>query len=213
VVHTLAFHRDINGELLHPQVVAAELLNILRPTVAVAVSLVFGAHTLHQHPDLRQKIENDTDDYTWLFVQEVRRFYSFFPMAAARVRRDFQWKGYQFHEGTQVLLDLYGTNHDSRTWNDPEQFLPERFREWDGNPYSFIPQGGGNPYLSHRCPGEEIAVELMKQAVRFLVETITYAVPEQNLQIDYGRLPAMPPDGFVITNVGINSKTLHSSVP
>jgi len=211
LAQAVALHRDLNGNLLPSRTAAVELLNILRPTVAVSVFIVFAAHALHQHPELRQQLEHDTSDYTHWFVQEVRRFYPFFPMAAARVRRDFQWKGYEFQEGTRVLLDLYGTNHDSRTWNDPEQFQPERFRDWDGNLYRFIPQGGGNPYLSHRCPGEDIAVDLMKQATRFLIETITYMVPEQDLRIDYGRPPALPHDGLIITNVGIKAETRHTS--
>jgi fatty-acid peroxygenase len=33
--HVIAWHRDLHGDLLHPHVAAVELLNVLRPTVAV----------------------------------------------------------------------------------------------------------------------------------------------------------------------------------
>ncbi len=81
------------------------------------------------------------NDYQKMFVQEVRRFYPFFPFVAARVKQDFTWNGYQFTEGTLTLLDLYGTNHDQKLWEHPNMFYPERFAQWQGSPFSFIPQG------------------------------------------------------------------------
>src|SRR3546814_10555834 len=63
-------------------------------------------------------------------------------------------------------LDLHGTNRDRRSWDAPEEFRPERFRRWDGSPFNFIPQGGGSHDLNHRCPGEWITIELMKEIGR-----------------------------------------------
>lgn len=57
-----------------------------------------------------------------MFVQEVRRFYPFFPFAAAEVKTDFTWKDYTFEKGTLTLLDLYGTNHDTNIWGIPKCF-------------------------------------------------------------------------------------------
>ena len=69
-----------------------------------------------------------------MFVQEVRRFFPFFPAVAGRVRETFEWRGYRFDRGTHVMLDLHGTNHDSRVWREPDAFRPERFLQWDGSP-------------------------------------------------------------------------------
>ena len=132
-------HRDPDGELLSPRIAAVEVLNVLRPTVAIAVYITFIAHALHRDPAVRRKIEAGEERYDDLVVQEVRRFYPFFPSVMARVRHGFEWNGYAFPRGHRVVLDLYGTNHDTRTWNDPEAFRPERFRRWDGSPFNFIP--------------------------------------------------------------------------
>lgn len=196
-----ALHRDLNGNLLDTHVAATELLNILRPTVAVAVFVTFVAHALHQYPEACQKVAANEDDYVTYFVQEVRRVYPFFPVVAARVRDDFQYKGCPFHKGTRVLLDLYGTNHNAGPWQDPDVFRPERFQEWDGDLFNFIPQGGGNAFNTHRCPGENVAIELMKSAALFLARDLTYTLPEQNLQIDYKRLPALPKSHIILTDV------------
>lgn len=179
---------------------------MIRPIVATAVYIIFVAHALRQYRDVRHKINVDDDpEYKAYFVQEVRRFYPFFPAAAARVRRDFEWKGFQFSSGRRVLMDLYGTNHDGRTWDAPGAFRPERFRQWNGSPFNFIPQGGGDHYANHRCPGEWTVFELMKVSTEFLTKRIAYNVPDQDLDIDWSRLPALPRSHVVIGNVRFRS--------
>lgn len=197
----IAFHRELNDDLLPSRIAAVELLNVLRPTVAVSVFITFAALALHQYPECRQKLAEGESGYAELFAQEVRRFYPFFPSVAARVRRDFEWNDYRFRSGTRVMLDLYGTNHDPRIWEAPDEFRPERFRARKTCPFGFIPQGGGDPHIHHRCPGEGIAVELLKVAAGFLAREIVYSVPEQELRIDRSRLPALPRSHFVIANV------------
>lgn len=199
--HVIAWHRDPRGELLAPHIAAVELLNVLRPTVAVAVYIVFIAHALRQHPAIADDLRTGTEEKMHLFVQEVRRFYPFFPAIAARVRRTFEWNGYVFPEGRRVILDLYGTNQDPRVWDDPRTFNPDRFRRWQEDPFSFIPQGGGDHYRHHRCAGEWITLALMRQATAILTQRIRYDVPEQDLSIDWSRLPALPRSGFSIRNV------------
>lgn len=65
--------------------------------------------------------------------------------------------------------------------------------------FNFIPQGNGDHYVDHRCPGEWIAIELMKLAADFFTRRMSYEVPEQDLQIDWSQLPALPRSQFVIT--------------
>ena len=199
--YAMAWHRNPDGELLDKAVAAVELINMLRPTVAVARYIVFAALALHDNPPSRQELEDDEGDYLELFVQEVRRFYPFFPFVAGRARSAFEWKGHQFAKGAWVLLDLYGTNHDERIWEQPEAFNPDRFREWDESPFNFIPQGGGDHYDAHRCAGEWITIALVQRAVHLLVHAMEYEVPDQNLSIDLSRMPAIPESRFVISNV------------
>ncbi len=198
--HVIAWHRDLDGELLDTKVAAVELINVLRPTVAVAWFVTFAALALHEHPECRRRLQAD-GDYPELFVQEVRRFYPFFPFVGGRVENEFDWRGRHFARGAWVILDLYGTNHDARIWERPEEFRPERFRRWDGSAFNFIPQGGGYHPEGHRCPGEWITIELMKRAVRLLTESMQYDVPEQDLRTNLSRMPAIPDSRFVIGNV------------
>lgn len=199
--YIIAWHPDQDGELLNPAAAAVELINVLRPTVAIARFVTFAALALHEHPQWRSRFQAGDDADLEPFVQEVRRFYPFFPFVGGRVLREFAWGGHTFSRGTWVLLDLYGINHDERIWEDPEVFRPERFREWEGNAFTLIPQGGGDHDTGHRCAGESPTIELLKRAVRLLSTEMTYDVPAQDLRIDLSRMPAVPASRFVIRNV------------
>ena len=197
----IAGYRDTEDSLLDAHTAAVELLNVLRPIVAISVYITFIVLALHHFPDRRTRLllEND-EDYALGFVQEVRRYYPFFPMLAARVRDDFLWHNYSFPKGRRVLLDLFGTNHDVRCWDDPDVFRPERFLQARQNDFAFIPQGGGDYYRHHRCPGESIVTSLMQRALDFFSRRLQYQVPAQDLRVNYRRMPALPRSRLVIGN-------------
>ena len=56
------------------KVAAVELLNVVRPIVAVSAFIAQAAHALHRHPEWRQKLKDDEGQLE-PFVQEVRRLY------------------------------------------------------------------------------------------------------------------------------------------
>ncbi|HET8791480.1 MAG TPA: cytochrome P450 [Modicisalibacter sp.] len=93
------------------------------------------------------------------------------------------------------------TNHDPRIWEEPQAFRPERFANGRVNDYHFIPQGDGDLYNGHRCPGEGVAVELIEVALHMLTSAMTYDVPHQNLKVALSDLPAAPKDRFRIRDV------------
>ncbi|OBW57144.1 cytochrome [Solibacillus silvestris] len=200
-LYTFSWHRDLEGNLLDQEVASVEVINILRPIVAIAVYITFSALAAHHYPEERKKLQSGNEKNTQMFVQEVRRFYPFFPFAAAEVKADFTWKDYTFEKGTLTLLDLYGTNHDTNIWGNPEVFQPSRFENWDGSPFSFIPQGGGDYYLGHRCAGEWVTIEMMKVSLDFLVNQMTYDVPEQDLSYSKVSIPSLPKSKVMINNV------------
>lgn len=198
---TIADHRDENGGLLSDHIAAVELINVLRPTVAVDRFVTFAALALHQHPQSRLFVEAGRDETLEAFAQEVRRFYPFFPVVGGRALAGFESGGHGFSPGDWVLLDLYGTDHDPRIWGDPDVFRPGRFVGHEVNPFQLIPQGGGDHRTGHRCPGEWITLALVKRAVHLLTQATAYDVPPQDLRIPLNRFPTLPKSRFVITNV------------
>ena len=197
----IASHREPDGALLSPHVAAVELLNIGRPLVAVARFITFAALALHTSPASRELVASGTDETRAWFVHEVRRHYPFFPFIGGRAREPFAWRGHAFPRGAWFVLDIYGTNHDERSWTDPWTFQPERFRAWNGDPNTLIPQGGGRIEDGHRCAGEWATIALMTQAARLLATEIAYDVPPQDLEIPLRTMPTLPRSGLVISNV------------
>ncbi|MFJ7280321.1 cytochrome P450 [Kitasatospora sp. NPDC098663] len=190
-VQTVAQHRDADGAPLNPRVAAMELLNILRPTVAVCWFAAFAAHALHRWPDNRERLAKDDPGFATAFAQEVRRFYPFAPFVAGRAATDLTFAGEPIPAGTMVLLDLYGHQHDPALWGDPYAFRPQRFLDTP-----LIPQGG-DPATGHRCPGEAIVVGLLELLAPRLAR-LDYTVPDRDLAIPLSRVIARPDSGFVI---------------
>ncbi|WP_079508963.1 cytochrome P450 [Mesobacillus jeotgali] len=201
-LYEMAFYKDLKGEMLISHMAAIELINVLRPIVAIATFITFSALALHDYPATRQKLKADADgQYLEMFVQEVRRYYPFGPFLGARVKKDFKWSGADFKQGMLVLLDMYGTNHDPRNWEEPDSFKPERFGERNASLFDFIPQGGGDPSNGHRCPGEGITIEAMKASLLFLINEIDYEIPEQDLSYSLVTMPTLPKSGMILLNI------------
>ena len=200
-LYEISWHLDLDDNRLDTQMAAVELLNIVRPIVAIARYVMFGALAIHTNPETKEKLQENEGNYRQWFVQEVRRYYPFGPFLGARVRRDFIWQDCKFKKGTLVLLDVYGTNHSPKLWSDPDEFYPDRFRDWKGNPFDFIPQGGGNYSSGHRCAGEWLTIEVMKASFDFLTNQVDYTVPEQDLNINLVRMPTIPKSRFIMDQV------------
>ncbi|WP_340084443.1 cytochrome P450 [Siminovitchia sp. FSL H7-0308] len=201
-LHAMATYRDTEGKPLSVQMAAVELINILRPIVAIATYFTFCALALYEFPKTREQIVAGNEEDLYMFVQEVRRYYPFGPFLGARVRSGFQWNGAPFKKGQLVLLDVYGTNHDPRLWDDPFLFWPERFRNWKGGLFDLIPQGGGDFHTGHRCAGELVTIEVLKTGLSFLTKQLEYNVPDtQNVSVSLTRMPTLPESRFIIDQV------------
>jgi fatty-acid peroxygenase len=217
----LALHRDPEGAWLPTEVAAVQLLNVLHPIVAVSVFVTRCQHALVLHPQGRGLL--DSESGVLAFVQEVRRFYPFFPAATARVHGTFEADGFNFKDGERVLLDLYGTNRDPQHREEPDAFRPARFLQAAPDRFSFVPQGGGDAALHHRCPGEDFAVALMALAVRKLAHCTRCEAAAQDMSIDMRRLPALPRTGLRVRCLGASPPadtpsedpihTLHTNLP
>jgi fatty-acid peroxygenase len=196
-VDLIASCRDQDGRLLDVTSAGVELLNLIRPTVAIAYYIVFAALALHRHPQHGAKIRAGDQRFLDAFVLEVRRHAPFFPLIGGRAKAAFDHWGHHFAAGDWVVLDLYGTDHDARVWPDPDAFRPQRFLERTPDPFDMVPQGGGDYETTHRCPGEWATEAVLKAAAHRLA-TMSYDVPPQDLAVDLSRMPTLPRSGFIV---------------
>ncbi|WP_069115045.1 cytochrome P450 [Jiangella alba] len=196
-VDVMAQAREADGRLLTPQQAGVALLNIVRPAVAVAWFVAFAAVALAHQPYWRDRIAAGDDAALGAFAQEVRRRYPFVPILAARARAGQDVLGIDVPAGGYVVLDVYGTDHDPAHWTDPDRFDPSRFRGAPPVPGTLVPQGGGAYRTGHRCPGEDVTLVLLEEAVRRLALS-HLELPEQDLSVDLARVPARPRSGVLV---------------
>lgn len=211
-LHLMAQGRDESGELLDARLAALDLLNIVRPTVAVSWHVTYAGMALQAHPQWRARLrgleEPTRTAEIEAFTHEVRRFHPFTPALAARARHGFTWHGEEVPEGRLVVLDVHGTNHDLADWQHGDHFYPHRFRgttpaglpAGDHDPDAFVPNGGGDVWSTHRCAGEGVMTALLAGAVETLLQ-VEFALPDQDLTVGTRRIPPHPGDGFVMSRV------------
>jgi fatty-acid peroxygenase len=193
----VARHRDADGRPLDARVAAVELLNMLRPTVAVCWWLAFAAHALHRWPHHRTPLSDEEGMFPEMFAQEVRRFYPFAPFVGGRAVKDLTYKGEPIPADSLVLLDIYGQHHDPGLWTNPYTFDPHRFADRPPGMFDLISQGGGDPRAGHRCPGDDLAVALLRVLAPRLAR-LRHDVPPQDLTISLRRIPARPASGYML---------------
>ncbi|MDD5935527.1 MAG: cytochrome P450, partial [Clostridiales bacterium] len=189
------------GNEVPAQIAAVELINVIRPVVAIATFVVFEALAMKDYPECLERLRNCDSEYTEMFCQEVRRFYPFGPFIGAKAKFDFAWNGYYIKKNSLVVLDLYGTNHDPNLWNKPNRFHPVRFAMREECLYDLIPQGGGKIKTGHRCAGDVLTVKIMEVFADYLANQIHYEVPKQNLGYSLRKFPTLPESGFVMRKI------------
>lgn len=203
-LHEWANHRDGDGVLLHARLAGIELQNSMRPMIAVARFVAFAAKELHARPEWRERIASEAavrsrltgGDAAVEFAQEIRRTAPFVPMLPGWAMRDVEFGGRRLAKGGRLVLDVFGTDLDERSWDRADDFAPERFAGIDDYEQlsAFIPHGGGDVATGHRCPGEKLAIVGLAAASAALSDP-RVRIAGRGLGVNMRRLPTKPAGG------------------
>jgi cytochrome P450 len=168
----LLLARDEDGTQLTDSQVSAQTLSLLfagHETTANALSWAW--LLLSQNPDIRQKLQAELDSvlagrppsfadlpklkYTEAVVKETLRFYPPAWYAERAPLSDTELGGYPIPAHSPIVISVYVTHRDSRFFDQPERFLPERFLGVDDRQFpAYLPFGAG----SHLCIGNRFAL-------------------------------------------------------
>ncbi|XP_050416707.1 cytochrome P450 2U1 [Patella vulgata] len=139
-----------------------------------AGSLDWGLLYMILNPDIQKKCQEEIDSvvgsnrmvslsdksklpYVEATILEVQRLGNTAPASLPHMaNEDAMVNGYLIPKGSMVYANLYGCHLDSKYWDDPKTFKPERFLGGDGKlkkQPSFVPFSAG----SRICPGESLA--------------------------------------------------------
>ncbi|KAK4728258.1 hypothetical protein R3W88_021246 [Solanum pinnatisectum] len=100
--------------------------------------------------------DNDVEElkYLKLVINETLRLHPASPLLGLRqCREETKIDGYTIPLKAQVVVNGWAIARDPESWDDPENFVPERFEnssvDFNGNHFHYIPFGAG----SRMCPG------------------------------------------------------------
>lgn len=93
--------------------------------------------------------------------------------------------GCEIPPDTNVIMPIYVVHHDARVWENPYEFIPERFafeNLKDKHKYSYFPFGGG-PRL---CIGNNFAIQEMQVCLAMILQKF-------RIEVDRNFIPELEP--------------------
>ncbi|MCK5496949.1 MAG: cytochrome P450, partial [Hyphomicrobiaceae bacterium] len=159
-------------EFDHQQVLDEIKQYLWAGTETTALTLGWIFYLLSQHPEVTEKIRREGEEvygdreprcediqkmtYTRAVMLETLRLY---PPAWALMRTADQEDdigGYKIEPGDKIVLSPYMVHHNSKYWDDPEKFDPNRFLQGSIKKrvkYSYLPFGAGKRF----CLGGQLS--------------------------------------------------------
>ncbi|KAL7156204.1 hypothetical protein ABFS83_03G128000 [Erythranthe nasuta] len=91
---------------------------------------------------------------------------------------DCKVAGFDISKGTTVLINTWSIGRDPKSWDSPEEFLPERFlgKETDmlGSNFALLPFGSGR----RRCPGYNLGLKMVRTTLANLLHGFEFKLAE-----------------------------------
>ena len=169
-----ARYEDNNEPMHEEQVIDEILILIIAGHETTANALSWTLYLLANNPDELHKIrqstsnldvkETVTNELLNAVIKESMRLYPPAWISDRVALEDDTYNGFTFSKDTILILFYYGVHRDSKYWENPTTFIPERFLS-NNKPRAYYPFGGG-PRL---CIGSNFA---MAEMVIFLQAVI-----------------------------------------
>lgn len=121
--------------------------------------------------------------YLDVTIKEIFRLYQLVPFLLPRSPSETcTVGGYTIPKGCTVLLNAWSIHRDPRYWDNPLEFNPERFLnyeeinkcDYNGNNMKFMPFGSGR----RLCPGVALADKMQKLILASLLHSFNWSLPE-----------------------------------
>ncbi|KAH6815802.1 hypothetical protein C2S53_005645 [Perilla frutescens var. hirtella] len=171
-------------------------------TDTTSVTLEWAMTELLRHPGVLTNLQteirgvlkgrkNITDDdlekmqYLKAVIKETLRLHPPVPLLGRVAREDVRVMGYEIKAKTLVLTNVWGIGRDPTSWDEPDNFNPDRFLnnssvDFKGLDFKFIPFGYGR----RGCPGIALAIASIELLLANLVHMFEWELPEGMKCID-----------------------------
>jgi len=113
-------------------------------------------------------------------LNEVLRHRPIAPEALLhRVTEDFSVAGFNIKKETLIAPNIYNIHHNPKHWKDPDEFIPERFLNWDSKNLAYSPFGYG-PRI---CAGQKIAKVNLFYLLTYMLQKFEFYSDDKNFDI------------------------------
>lgn len=210
----LEIHRDKNAEVkLSRKDIKSFLLELyMAGTETVSVALTWTLAELINHPEVFQKLRDEINTvvgskrlvqesdvpklpYLQAVVKESLRLHAPAPLIFRRCGEDCKINGFDILANERVAFNVYAIMRDPSSWENPLEFLPERFMvgskdtydhyqmDIKGQNFNIFPFGSGR----RGCPGASLALAVVHSAVGLLVQGFDFRVQgAERIKIEEG---------------------------
>ncbi|XP_058193836.1 cytochrome P450 736A117-like [Rhododendron vialii] len=188
---------NVIGMPIHRDSVKALILDVFAGgTDTTSTALEWAMTELLKHPQAMKKLqaevrrttqpnqpinEDDLDQMPYLkaVIKETLRVHPPVPLLVPREStKDVRIMGYDVAAGTRVVVNAWSIGRDPASWDEPEEFRPERFLnrpiDFRGQDFELIPFGAGR----RGCPGIQFAAAVNELVVANLVHKFDFALPD-----------------------------------
>ncbi|AET01783.1 trimethyltridecatetraene synthase [Medicago truncatula] len=117
--------------------------------------------------------------YVFAIAKETMRLHPVTPMLVPReATENCNVDGYDIPKGTMILVNTWTIGRDSDSWDNPYEFIPERFINNDidiikGHDYKMLPLGAGR----RMCPGYPLGLKVVQSSLANLLHGFNWRLP------------------------------------
>jgi len=191
---------DEKPEGMNKQLLRDEIVTFLfAGHITTAEALTWTWYLLAQFPEIDRKMRAEIAtilkgrsptfadlphlSYTRQVFEEALRLYPTTPVISRKVMKDTRINGYDLAAGSLVFPSIYHVHRHPEFWDQPEQFMPERFEVQNKqHRCAYIPFGAG----SYTCIGRQFAlIEAQLILARLAQKYAFHLVPDQNLEPEF----------------------------
>jgi len=182
-------HEHLKEVINNHAIVAEALLFLLAGAETTSNTLAFLIYALAYYPHVQEKLYHEImstigdkiDNYEDMYkceylvnvVKEVMRISPTAPGAGRTMEKDTQIGPYLIPKGHAVVCSFVRIQKDPDNFDNPEEFIPERFENFDNKNKSFLPFGGGKRI----CIGKSFALLELYTVVTILVKKFKFSHP------------------------------------
>ena len=196
-----------DGSRMDELEVRDQLLSILSAGhETTAIAMAWTLYWLHRHPEKLNRLLEDISEqaptgdpealtqipYLDAVVNESLRIHPVLPDLARKLCQDTELMGCKLKAGTAVGAVAFLTHRDPEIYENPDEWIPERFLDHKFSPFEFYPFGGGN----RRCIGAAFASFEAKVVLGTLLSAYRFELLDNRpLSVERRHITLMPRGG------------------